>query len=639
MCGIAGKVTNGGDPAAARVVVEAMCGALAHRGPDGAGVEIVDEAVLGHRRLAIIDLSDAAAQPMRSADGRAVVVFNGEIYNFGELRRDLEGLGHTFRTRSDTEVLLAAYRQWGRDCLSRLRGMFAFAIWDRDARRLFAARDRLGKKPFLYAATDGGLTFGSELRALVADPAVARTPDPDAINDFLSYGYVPAPRTGFAGVSKLPPAHWLEYQEGRVTTGCYWTLSYEPKHDLSDDEAAEGVLARLREAVALRLISDVPLGAFLSGGVDSSVVVALMAEHGAVRTFSIGFEEKEYDERQYARAVARHCATEHEEFVVRPAVEDLLPSLVRHYGEPYADSSAIPTWYLAQMTRRHVTVALNGDGGDESFGGYERYLAAVVAGRTERVPRWVRRAGSRAVKLVNRRPRKDALLHRLDRFFEALDETPPRRYGRWVGYFSNPQKAALLTPAFAERLVRPDSMQALDDAYAAGDARALLDKTMHADVLTYLPGDLLPKVDIASMAHSLEARSPLLDHEVVEFCARLPVSMKVRGRTTKYLLKKIARTLVPAEVVDRPKRGFGVPVDHWLRAELRELADDCLFSPRASGRGYFEPALVRQVWQRHQDGTGRYQHLLWNLLMLELWHREFIDRPSRSTATFAGANA
>ncbi len=637
MCGIAGKVGFVGAPETARRIVHGMCEAMAHRGPDAWGVDLADEAVLGHRRLAIIDLSPAAAQPMASADGRSVVVFNGEIYNFGQLRRDLEGLGHRFHTRSDTEVLLAAYGQWGRECLSRLRGMFAFAIWDRTSRRLFAARDRLGKKPFHYAVTRDGFTFASELGGVVADPAVGPTPDANAINDYLTFGYVPPPRTGFAGVSKLPPAHWLEYDGGRVTTGCYWTLSYEPKLAVSEAEATEGVLARLREAVALRMISDVPLGAFLSGGVDSSVVVALMAEHGTVRTFSIGFEEAEYDERRFARAVAARWATTHEDFVVRPAIGDLLPRLVRHYGEPYADSSAVPTWYLSEMTRRHVTVALNGDGGDESFAGYERYLAAMLAGRLDWVPGSLRRAGARLVKALNRRPRKDALLHRLDRFLEALDETPARRYGRWVTYFSNAQKAELLAPAFVSRLVEPDALGHLERAYAQSDARAFLDATAHADVQTYLPGDLLPKVDIASMAHSLEARSPLLDHEVVEYCARLPVDLKVRGRTTKYLLKQIARTLVPAEVVDRRKMGFGVPVDHWLRAELRELAEDCLFSARATGRGYFEPALIRELWQRHLDGTGRFHHLLWNLLMLELWHREFVDGPAAPSVSGVGS--
>ena len=632
MCAIAGVVLRDGRPSDAEEAVRAMCRAMAHRGPDGEGIVRCGPAVLGHRRLAIIDLSPSAAQPMGLPDGSLWIVFNGEIYNFQELRRDLEGRGHAFRTRSDTEVILHAYQEYGDECVGKLRGMFAFALWDERRRRLFAARDRLGKKPFFYRLDERGFTFASKLQGLAADPtAPPLEPDPRALDLYLTYGYVPHPRSAFKGVRKLSPAHHLVYEadDDVVREQRYWRARREPKLRISEREAREETLRLLREAVRLRLISDVPLGAFLSGGVDSSMVVALMAERGPVRTFSIGFREPEYDERRYAAAVAARYATRHTEFVVEPDAAAVLPLLVRHYGEPFADSSAIPSYYLARMTREHVTVALNGDGGDEAFGGYERYAAAGLAGRLDWIPRGALGTAAAVVRSLDRRPRKSGVLHRAGRFLEAMGRDPVGRYATWMVYFDDGEKAALYTEDFACAAGGSDSLAWLRQAYADADATDFVDRTMAADLETYLPGDLLVKMDIATMANSLEARSPLLDHELVEFAARLPVGWKVRGLSTKRLLKRIARRFLPREVIDRPKMGFGVPIDRWLRRELRELAEDCLFGRRAASRGYFRPQFLRGLLEEHRSGRRRHHHLIWALLMLELWHREFIDgRPS-----------
>ena len=625
MCGIAGKVIDGVAGAEHEAIVRRMCDVLAHRGPDGHGVLRSGPAVLGHRRLAILDLSPRGRQPMSSPDGRVHLVFNGEIYNYRDLRRLLQVRGHRFRSDSDTEVLLAAYLEYGQDAVHHLRGMFAFAIYDEREATLFAARDRLGKKPFYYRTDRDGLTFASEMQALAADPGMRREIAPAALDTYLSLGYVPAPLSIFTGVHKLPPGYTLTCRGGQVKVARYWHLEYGPKLNVGEEEAAELVLDKLREAVRLRLISDVPLGAFLSGGVDSSLVVSLMAEVGSVRTFSIGFQNREYDERRHARAVAAHCGTTHEEFVVEPSAADILPDLARHFGEPFADSSAVPTYYLAQMTRRRVTVALTGDGGDEAFAGYDRHVAAAVAERVEGTPNWLLSAVARGARALSRRPRRHSLLHRVDRFCAALTVPEQQRYGQWVSYFSAPQKGGLYTRAFAERVSGLDALTPLWDVYDAHRRDGVVDRTLAVDTATYLPGDLLPKMDAMSMASSLEARSPLLDHEFLELAGRLPPAFKVRRLTGKYLLRQVAKRRLPAGVVDRPKMGFGVPVDHWMRVELQPLVNDALLGTRAVQRGYFDPAFVRCLIEEQRRGARRWHHLLWNLLMLELWHRELVD--------------
>ncbi len=638
MCGIGGKISS--ERENRDLAVRRMLDAQRHRGPDASGIWSDDWCALGHRRLSIIDLSEAGRQPLSNEDGTVWITFNGEVYNFASLRAELEGLGHRFHTRTDTEVLVHAYEQWGTECVRRFRGMFAFGIWDQNRKRLFLARDRVGKKPLFYwRQAHGGdrFAFASELQGLLADPEIPREIDRASMDAYLSWGYIPGPATGFTGIAKLLPGHWLTLDvipEGlRVRTEQYWSLDYQPKLRISEAEACEGLREKLTEAVRLRMISDVPLGAFLSGGIDSSIVVGLMAQVSGrpVRTFSIGFAEAAYNELEHARRVAERWGTEHQEHVVRPDALSVLPMLVRHYGEPYADSSAIPTFYVAQMTRRNVTVALNGDGGDESFAGYERYLAAQMAERLRRTPGFRALAGG-LTRLVPDSIDPKNHLRRLHRFLAVAHRPLADRYGRWVSYFHPEEKAALYGPELLSQLPPKSSedpegepQRWMRQLFEIAGAREVVDATMSADVQSYLPYDLLVKVDIATMATSLEARSPFLDHEVMEFAARLPVEYKLRGRTSKYLLKRAFSDLLPGENARRGKMGFGVPVGDWFRGPLREFLEDSLFSQQALDRGYFRPDVVRRLVDEHVASQADHTFKLWSLLMLELWHTEVVE--------------
>jgi len=628
MCGIAGVVyfdpTRTVDPALLRRMNEV----LAHRGPDDAGTHVDGPVGLAHRRLSIIDLSPSGHQPMASASGDHWITYNGEIYNFLELRRELEDSGVVFRSRSDTEVILALYERFGLDCLRRLRGMFALAIWDGRRRTLFVARDRLGKKPLYYYRDDEKFVFASEPRGILQDPTVPVTPDLEAIHHYLSYGYVPNPWSAFRGIRKLPPAHWLLVADGTVRVERYWELRYGPKTTGSEAEVSDELLSRLEECVRLRMISsDVPVGAFLSGGIDSSTVVALMSRLSSrpVKTFSIGFEEERYNELPYARLVAERYGTDHHEFVVKPDAVEVLPDLVWHYNEPYADSSAIPTYYLAKMTAQHVKVALNGDAGDENFAGYLRYAANWAAWHYDRLPRLMRRSVERAVAVLPERGHVRSPYRRVKRFFTAIGEEPRRRYGRWVTVFPNASKATLYTPAFREATAHVDSIELLVRAYDAVDAGNVVDATLGVDVATYLPDDLLVKVDIASMAHSLEARSPMVDHTFMEFAASIPPALKLKGLTTKHILRRAVTPLLPRAILERPKMGFGVPIDRWFRHELRDMAYDTLLSRRALERDLFRQDAIRTLLDDHVRGRGEWHPNLWCLLILELWFRRFID--------------
>jgi len=627
MCGIVGRVNFRSQRPVDRGILDRMNRLIAHRGPDDEGVYLSGHVGLGNRRLAVVDLTPAGHQPMSSDAGQTWITYNGEIYNFPELRRQLEARGHRFHSHTDTEVILAAYREFDVECLQHLRGMFAFAIWDGPKERLFLARDRVGKKPLHYLLDADGIAFASEPKAFLADPAFVPRPDLAAISLYLTLQYVPSPASAFAGVAKLPPAHYLLVENGNVREHRYWRLRYKDKLAISEDEACDAILSRLREAVRMRLISDVPLGAFLSGGIDSSTVVALMSQLGGrVKTFSIGFEQKEYDELRYARLVAERFGTEHHEFVVRPSAADIFPELVWHYNEPYADSSAIPSYYLAKLTREHVTVALNGDGGDEDFAGYDRYAASVFAAQIDRIPRSLRVAAARAANVLSGGGNPKSMRARGRRFLSGLAETRVERYARWVSHFSAPLKDELCTPEFTREAGDDNASSVIGDAYAASDANDLVDATLDVDVNTYLPEDLLVKMDIATMANSLEARSPFLDHEFMEFCAALPAGFKLRGTVKKRILKRAVRGLLPDEVIDRPKMGFGVPIDHWLRQELRPLAEEVLLDTTARQRGYFHHDVVARLLDEHVRGVGAWQYQIWNLLMLELWHRMFIDQ-------------
>lgn len=605
-----------------------MCDLLAHRGPDADGVFVKGPVGLGHRRLAVIDLSPLGHQPMSTDDGEVTITFNGEIYNFRELRAELESRGHRFRSRSDTEVLLLAYREFGTKCLDRLRGMFAFAIYDHSRRTLFLARDRLGKKPLFYRWDDHGMAFASEPQAFFAESSFVATPDLTALGSYLNLQYVPHPQSAFKGVCKLPPAHYMTVNAESTRVERYWKLSYVPKRVISEAEASTELLDRLTDAVRVRLVSDVPLGAFLSGGIDSTTVVALMAQSSdaPVKTYTIGFEDKDHDELRYARLVADRYATDHHEIIVRPDAVNLFPRLVWHYGEPFADEAAIPSFYLAEFTRRSVTVALNGDAGDESFAGYTRYVSEAEVERLQHLlPASLRRSAATLAGALGGHATARTWRGRACERLHALAEVPEHRYARRMMHFTPELVNELCTVDFVRRS-GSSGMAHLLAAFSASDANEWVDRLLDVDVNTYLPDCLLAKVDIATMAYGLEGRSPLLDHELMEFVARLPVEMKMKRGEGKRLLKMAVGDIVPREIRARPKKGFSVPLDRWFREDLRAFATDVLLGPPATTRGYFRADAVRRLLHEHATGQRSWRRQIWNLVMLELWHQTFIDQ-------------
>ncbi len=608
MCGIAGQVTLAPTgPPPQRDVLERMAAVQVHRGPDEGAVLSLGACGMAFRRLAIIDV-EGGHQPIPNEDESAWIELNGEIYNHVELRKELEARGHAFRTCSDAEVVLHGYEEFGIAILDRLVGMFAFAIWDERRRELLLARDRVGKKPLWYCAGEHWFSFSSELPALLQSPDCPTDLDPEAIDLYLTYQYVPAPRSAFAGIRKVPPGHWLRLRDGEVTVTRYWTLEYAPKRQLSEEDAVGELRRLLREAVRCRLMSEVPLGAFLSGGVDSSGVVAAMAEFGEVRTFSIGFEEAAFDELPFARRLAEHVGTRHSGEVVKPVAADVLPMLARHFGEPFADSSALPTYYLSRMTARSVTVALSGDGGDELFAGYERYRILCQG--------------------ADRRPGLAAVLHRMTRgTFEGAGssaEEARQPYYAMMSYFTPEQKAAVYAPEMKARVRGLDTYDYLRSLFERSHADDLLDQALYVDTFSYLPEALLVKVDVTSMACSLEVRCPFLDHRLIEFAARLPARLKLRDGVGKYVLKKALAGVVPDALLHRRKMGFGIPLGPWFRGELRGLLRDTLLSTRARRRGFFDHDAICRLIDAHERGE-EHGPRLWALLMLELWFREVVD--------------
>ena len=629
ICGFAGRLDAAGS---AESLLRKMASCLVHRGPDDVGFFLSPDASVGfgHRRLSIIDLA-GGHQPMTNEDQTAVIIFNGEIYNFHELHARLVKNGHVFKTRSDTEVIVHLYEEKGPSCLDDLNGMFAFALWDSKRQRLFLARDRLGKKPLFYAEVAGEIVFASEIKAILADPRISRRLNPAALDRYLTFQYVPHPLTMFDGVSKLPPAHRAIWEKGRLAVERYWIPDFDREVPKSEGEYVELTRSLLADATKIRMIADVPLGAFLSGGIDSSITVALMARASSepVKTFSIGFSEKSFDETRYARLIAERYRTDHHEFVVEPKCVEILGDLAWYYDEPFADSSAIPTYYVSKITAQHVKVALSGDAGDENFTGYPRYRAVKLASIYDRFPRVLKAFFS--PRLWRRLPAglsQKSYRRMAKRLVLALDLPPEERYLTWISIFDEGRKRALYTNDFVGRLAGTEpAAEFILDEYRRSPHRDFVSRTAFVDLMTYLPCDLLTKVDIASMAHSLEVRAPFLDYRVVEMAVGMPGPLKMPRFTGKYLLKKAFADLLPPEIVRRPKMGFGVPIANWFRGELAGFIRRILLDDVAVARGYFKREAVASLLDEHTQGVFDHGYRLWALLMLELWHRTYVDGP------------
>lgn len=626
MCGIAGMVQTRPDGALNPVVIHRMCEAIVHRGPDDEGIFVKGGVGLGMRRLSIIDLS-GGHQPVFNEDKSVWVVFNGEIYNFPQLRADLEKRGHHFYTHTDTEVIVHLYEDLGADCVQKLRGMFAFALYDERRSKLLVARDRLGKKPLHYALAGNQFLFGSEIKSLLAvAPELASSIDCEALLQYMYFGYILDPNTAFLPIQKLPPGYLLELEGGRIQVRQYWDLPQYGTHQLrSEEEGLEELEARLAEAVRIRLISDVPLGALLSGGTDSSTVVALMARASSkpVKTFSIAFGHDDFNEARYARVVAERFGTDHHELVVEPNILETVETLTRSLEEPFGDSSMLPTYYVSCMARKHVTVALSGDGGDEVFAGYDRYAINLRRNKLQRMPPWAGRLYRERVypwlpkNMRGRRLSYAMSLPWRERYVDSVAFLP--LFEREIPLLSKEFRENLRTGATPE-----SAMYAYFDQAPAKDP---VDQLLYVDTKTYLAGDILTKVDLMSMATSLEVRVPILDHVFVEWATGLPIEWKLRGKQQKYLLRKLAeRVGVPREALHRPKQGFAMPLVHWIRHELKDLIMSALLDSRTLQRGYFNPAGVRQLLDEHFRGHRDHSAGIWRLLMLELWHRNFLER-------------
>lgn len=638
MCGICGITDFSGRPVQ-EAVIHKMCQAMIHRGPDDEGIYISNAKLhveqtscmsigLGHRRLSIIDLSPAGHQPMCNEDGTIWLVINGEIYNYLELKKILSGNGHRFKSNSDAEVVIHLYEEYGEKCVQQLTGMFAFAIWDVKKKKLVLARDRPGKKPLLYYHKNNLFCFASEFESLLSSGLIDKEINFESIHFYLTFGYIPSPLTIYKNIFKLPPAHHLALVDNQIDIKQYWMLDYTKKVIISEEDAAAEVLRLLKESVKTRLCSDVPLGAFLSGGIDSSAVVGLMALLSAdkVKTFSIGFDDGDFNELEHAKRVAERFDTDHHEFIVRPKALDILPLLVERYGEPYADSSAVPTFYVSQQTKQFVTVALNGDGGDEAFAGYDRYQAIIVSEIYNKIPGLIRkRIVNKFIDIFPDSVNPKNRLRRIKRFINGTSEPLIYRYLRWVGIFNDFAKHELYTNDFFESVSNAHPAQFVASFLKESNGVHLLDRLLMADTNTYLPGDLLVKVDIASMANSLEARSPFLDHKLMEFAASLPHNYKMKRFNKKYILKKAVAGLIPKENIIRAKMGFGVPIGKWFRTDLKDFLKGNLLSSVSLNRGYFKPEAVKNLVEFHVNGIRDHSHQLWALLMLELWHQRFVD--------------
>jgi asparagine synthase (glutamine-hydrolysing) len=630
MCGICGIYNRSPGEPVSRILLERMTHSLVHRGPDSWHSYIDRFVGLGHRRLAIIDRSVDAQQPMCNENKTIYINFNGEIYNYKSLRRNLIIKQHQFKSHSDTEVILHLYEDFGEDCLQYLRGMFALSIWDRRNNKLLIARDRLGQKPLYYTSNARRFLFASEIKALLQDKDLQRIPNLNAIHHYLSLSYVPGCETAFQNIYKLPPAHKLVYQNGKIRISRYWRLSYasQPGRKIDTQHVCKDIVNRLRESVRIRLISDVPVGLFLSGGIDSSAIAALMTQltDQPVKTFSIRFSEKSHDESTYARFVAKYFQTDHHEFTLTPDIQKILPEIVQHYDEPFADPSAVPVYFLSKMASQHITVALNGDGGDELFAGYDRYVKNKLATYYLRLPHPMRKMlAILSSKLVPGQVAHDNFIIRLQRLFQIKRSTAAELYCRWLFIFQQQEKRNLYTTEFSQNIDTVETEELLDKLIRGSDGKDITEAALHCDIQTYLADDLLVKMDRATMAHSIENRSPFLDHTFMENIAALPSKLKLKGLTRKWIFKQAMANLLPKKIIHRPKKGFGIPVDQWLRHQLKEITYDTVLSTRALSRGYFKPEKLREIIGQHMSGHRNWQFHLWNLLVLELWHQKVID--------------
>ncbi|MGD0793001.1 MAG: asparagine synthase (glutamine-hydrolyzing) [Terriglobales bacterium] len=633
MCGIAGVVSTTRESNITEAFVHHMCEQIVYRGPDDEGLYVADGAGLGMRRLSIIDLS-GGHQPVFNEDRSAWIVFNGEIYNFLELRPELESRGHRFHTHTDTEVIIHLYEEMGADCVKKLRGMFGLAIYDKTKRKLTLARDRLGKKPLHYALHNGNLYFASEIKSILAVVPELAVVNSQGLLEYLYYGYVPDPITAFTGIHKLPPGHLLEFENGNISVRQYWNLPpYDTYFPKTEEECLEELERRLFEATRIRLISDVPLGAFLSGGVDSSTVVAMMARasSGPVKTFSIGFTKDDFNEAHYARIVAKTFATEHHEMILEPDVVQTVEHLTSSLEEPFGDSSMLPTYYVSQMARQHVTVALSGDGGDEIFAGYDRYR--IHAGRQlfEHIPAWARKFYRSQIF-----PRLPSTM-RGRKFSFNVSLAWQERYVDGLSFLPAFERdMPLLSDDFRDVLrCSDDPGNALRRYFTHSPAKDPVSQILYVDTKTYMVGDILTKVDRMSMLNSLEVRVPILDHELVEWAAGLSSAWKLRGRQQKYILLKLAeRVGVPREALYRKKQGFALPLEFWMRHELKDMLM-VLVEPRTLQRGYFEATGLRKLMDDHVHGGRDLSGRLWRLLMFELWHRNFLEKFVKPAGLFS----
>ncbi|CAN5854369.1 amidotransferase 1, exosortase A system-associated [soil metagenome] len=626
MCGIAGFISKEKNaPVGERgQLLDEMCRVITHRGPDEQGTIVKDRAALGMRRLSIIDLK-TGQQPIFDCAGNLAIVFNGEIYNFLELKSDLEKRGHKFKTHSDTETIVHAFEEFGTDCLKHLRGMFAFAIYDFRDESLFIARDRVGKKPLFFSKTkQGNFVFGSELKSLIEHGEISKEIDFAALDAYLTFGYVPEEFCIFKDVKKLAPGEFLIYKNGEIKTEKYWDFSYTKNSEIkTENEYIEILREKLKEAVKVRLISEVPLGAFLSGGVDSSAIVATMSQilEQPVKTFSIGFNEDSFDELKFARIAAKHFNTEHHEFIVTPDLVEIVDDLVWHFDEPFADSSALPTFMVSKLAREFVTVILSGDGGDELFAGYTRYVTDKKRGGLEKLPKFVRQ--NLLQKLSEKLPHGAKGKNYL--YNASLDAV--ERYIDSISHFGSLKKNALYAENFAENLNGDFGKGAeiyRQIAFSISSENQT-DKLLYLDSKTYLPSDILTKVDRMTMANSLEARVPLLDHELIEFVQTIPAELKLKGFETKYIFKKALEGIVPNEILYREKQGFGVPIGDWINLQLKDRIHSDLLEKKTLERGYFDEKYIKVLLDEHSKNRRDHSHALWILWMLELWHRQFVD--------------